>query len=165
VVIKATQIANLLTLMQILSFLFRFALYRCPQIITLKTCACMQWDLIWYNKIFVCVIKNPMERLFLRWLFEGTYKVPNEIETKRNETKSTKPKRNETKRNQRNKTKPTKAKRNQRKQNEIDWYDITLTLICEDLSGFRLNIIWSKIQASSIKALLYVTVCCISIQS
>jgi hypothetical protein len=35
--------------------------------------------------------------------------------TKRNETKSTK-----TKRNQRNKTKPTKAKRNQRKQNEIE---------------------------------------------
>jgi hypothetical protein len=39
----------------------------------------------------------------------GTYKVRNEIETKRNQRK-----RNETKRNQRNKTKPTKAKRNQR---------------------------------------------------
>ena len=77
----------------------------------------------------------------------GTYKVRNEIETKRNETKrnqrkrnetkstktkrnetkSTKTKRNETKRNEtkstkwkRNKTKPTKAKRNQRKQNEIE---------------------------------------------
>ena len=62
----------------------------------------------------------------------GTYKVRNEIETKRNETKSTKTKRSETKstktkRNEtkstkwkRNKTKPTKAKRNQRKQNEIE---------------------------------------------
>ena len=51
---------------------------------------------------------------------QGTYKVWNEIETKRNEinkneTKSTKWKRN--------KTKPTKAKWNQRKQNEIDWYE------------------------------------------
>jgi hypothetical protein len=60
----------------------------------------------------------------------GTYKVRNEIETKRNqrkrnETKSTKTKRNETKSTKwkRNKTKPTKAKRNQRKQNEIDWYE------------------------------------------
>ena len=52
--------------------------------------------------------------------FEGTYKVPNEIETKRNQQK-----RNETKSTKwkRNKTKPTKAKRNQRKQNEIDWYE------------------------------------------
>jgi hypothetical protein len=67
----------------------------------------------------------------------GTYKVRNEIETKRNETKRNQRKRNETKRNQRkrnetkrnetkstkwkrNKTKPTKAKRNQRKQNEIE---------------------------------------------
>ena len=48
-------------------------------------------------------------KIDLRW---GTYKVRNEIETKRNETKSTKTKRNETKRNQRNETKPTKAKRN-----------------------------------------------------
>ena len=48
---------------------------------------------------------------------QGTYKVRNEIETKRNQQK-----RNETKRNEINemKTKPTKAKRNQRKQNEID---------------------------------------------
>ena len=43
--------------------------------------------------------------------FRGTYKVRNEIETKRNETKSTKTKRNETKRNQQ---KPNEAKRNQR---------------------------------------------------
>ena len=57
----------------------------------------------------------------------GTYKVRNEIETKRNETKSTKTKRNEINKNEtkstkwkRNKTKPTKAKRNQRKQNEIE---------------------------------------------
>ena len=64
----------------------------------------------------------------------GTYKVRNEIETKRNETKSTKTKRNETKRNQQKrietkrnqrneneiKTKPTEAKRNQRNQNEIE---------------------------------------------
>ena len=47
----------------------------------------------------------------------GTYKVRNEIETKRNETKSTKTKRNETKRNQRNEN---EIKRNQRKQNEIN---------------------------------------------
>ena len=50
----------------------------------------------------------------------GTYKVRNEIETKRNETKSAKTKRNETKRNQRN---GNEMKRNQRKQNEIDWYE------------------------------------------
>jgi len=44
----------------------------------------------------------------------GTYKVRNEIETKRNETKSTKMKRNETKSTKwkRNETKPTKSKRN-----------------------------------------------------
>jgi hypothetical protein len=64
---------------------------------------------------------------------KGTYKVRNEIETKRNETKRNPRKRNETKRNQRNETKstkwkrnetkPTKAKRNQLKQNEIDWYE------------------------------------------
>ena len=52
----------------------------------------------------------------------GTYKVRNEIETKRNETKSTKTKRNETKstKTKRNETKSTKWKRNQRKQNEIN---------------------------------------------
>ena len=43
---------------------------------------------------------------------KGTYKVRNEIETKRNETKSTKTKRNETKRNE---TKSTKTKRNETK--------------------------------------------------
>ena len=42
----------------------------------------------------------------------GTYKVRNEIETKRNETKSTKTKRNEINETKRNETKPTKAKRN-----------------------------------------------------
>ena len=46
---------------------------------------------------------------------KGTYKVRNEIETKRNQRK-----RNETKRNQRN---GNGMKRNQRKQNEIDWYE------------------------------------------
>ena len=55
----------------------------------------------------------------LEQIYMGTYKVRNEIETKRNETKSTKTKRNETKW-KRNETKPTKAKRNQLKQNEID---------------------------------------------
>ena len=44
--------------------------------------------------------------------FRGTYKVRNEIETKRNQRK-----RNETKRNQRNEN---EIKRNQRKQNEIN---------------------------------------------
>jgi hypothetical protein len=63
-------------------------------------------------------------------MIRGTYKVRNEIETKRTETKRNQRKRNETKRkqqnrnetkqNQRNKTNPTKAKRNQRKQNEIE---------------------------------------------
>ena len=46
----------------------------------------------------------------------GTYKVRNEIETKRNETKRNQRKRNETKRNQQ---KRNETKRNQRKQNEI----------------------------------------------
>ena len=61
---------------------------------------------------------------------KGTYKVRNEIETKRNEINENETKRNQQKRNEtkttkwkRNKTKPTKAKRNQRKQNEIDWYE------------------------------------------
>ena len=49
----------------------------------------------------------------------GTYKVRNEIETKRNETKSTKTKRNETKRNQRNENEIKRNQRNQRKQYEI----------------------------------------------
>ena len=45
-------------------------------------------------------------------IFKGTYKVRKEIETKRNETKSTKTKRNETKRNEINK--------NETKRNEIN---------------------------------------------
>ena len=45
----------------------------------------------------------------------GTYKVRNEIETKRNETKRNQRKRNETKRNE---TKSTKTKRNETKRNE-----------------------------------------------
>ena len=51
----------------------------------------------------------------------GTYKVRNEIETKRNETKRNQQKRNETKRNQRNEN---EIKRNQRKQNEINENEI-----------------------------------------
>ena len=58
---------------------------------------------------------------------QGTYKVRNEIETKRNERKGNQRKRNETKRNQqkRNQTKrnqrnENEIKRNQRKQNEIN---------------------------------------------
>jgi hypothetical protein len=47
----------------------------------------------------------------------GTYKVRNEIETKRNEINENETKRNETKRNQRNEN---EIKRNQRKQNEIE---------------------------------------------
>ena len=52
------------------------------------------------------------------WLkHQGTYKVRNEIETKRNKTKRNQRKRNETKRNQRkrNETKSTKWKRNETK--------------------------------------------------
>ena len=52
---------------------------------------------------------------WMTYIQSGTYKVRNEIETKRNQRK-----RNETKRNQRNETTPTKAKRNQLKQNELD---------------------------------------------
>ena len=59
--------------------------------------------------------------------FKGTYKVRNEIETKRNEINENETKRNETKRNQqkRNETKRNQRnengiKRNQRKQNEIN---------------------------------------------
>ena len=57
----------------------------------------------------------------------GTYKVRNEIETKSTKTKRNQQKRNETKRNQRNEN---ETKRNQRKQNEINEnktkYDIRL---------------------------------------
>ena len=54
--------------------------------------------------------------LFLCGYFPGTYKVRNEIETKRNETKSTKTKRNETKRNEINEN---ETKRNQPNGNEM----------------------------------------------
>jgi hypothetical protein len=51
----------------------------------------------------------------------GTYKVRNEIETKRNETKRNQRKRNETKstKTKRNETKSTKWNET----NEIDWYE------------------------------------------
>ena len=55
------------------------------------------------------------KEIYMKYL--GTYKVRNEIETKRNETKRNQQKRNETKRNQRNEN---EIKRNQRKQNEIN---------------------------------------------
>ena len=57
----------------------------------------------------ICLQGNNKSMVML-----GTYKVRNEIETKRNETKSTKTKRNETKSTKwkLNETKPTKAKRN-----------------------------------------------------
>jgi hypothetical protein len=98
-----------------------------------------QWEN--WNNLFCCNVSFPTDPhrrsrvtgqdmkltyLYLWYpLFQGTYEVQNEIETKRNETKSTKTKRSETKSTKwkRNKTKPTKAKRNQRKQNEIDWYE------------------------------------------
>jgi hypothetical protein len=63
-----------------------------------------QW---WLNSVF---FSNS-------YILLGTYKVRNEIETKRNETKRNQRKRNETKRNQQ---KRNEMKRNQRKQNEIN---------------------------------------------
>ena len=51
----------------------------------------------WYKTFYICI-------------YSGTYKVRNEIETKRNETKSTKMKRNE-----------METKWNET--NEIDWYE------------------------------------------
>ena len=60
---------------------------------------------------------NSLAKYLQGMLFWGTYKVRNEIETKRNGTKRNQRKRNETKRNQRN---GNEMKRNQRKQNEID---------------------------------------------
>jgi hypothetical protein len=66
-------------------------------------------------------VHNILQLSMYHWMTyiqSGTYKVRNEIETKRNQRK-----RNETKRNQRNETTPTKAKRNQLKQNELDWYE------------------------------------------
>jgi hypothetical protein len=55
---------------------------------------------------------------------QGTYKVRNEIETKRNETKSTKTKRNEinkneTKRNEINETNESKTKSTKTKRNRL----------------------------------------------
>ena len=63
---------------------------------------------------------NSLAKYLQGMLFWGTYKVRNEIETKRNETKSTKTKRNETKSTKwkRNETKPTKGKRNMKKWKE-----------------------------------------------
>ena len=54
--------------------------------------------------------------------FKDTYKVRNEIETKRNETKRNETKRNQQKRNEtkRNQRNENGIKRNQRKQNEIN---------------------------------------------
>jgi ATPase subunit of ABC transporter with duplicated ATPase domains len=89
------------------------------------------------SSIWICVILNNCKLDKMIKVSGGTYKVRNEIETKRNETKRNQRKRSETKRNEtkstktkrnetkstkwkRNKTKPTKAKRNQRKQNEIN---------------------------------------------
>ena len=63
----------------------------------------------------VCFVSNLRVKTATRSI-PGTYKVRNEIETKRNETKSTKTKRNETKRNQR---KRNETKRNQRNGNEM----------------------------------------------
>ena len=60
---------------------------------------------------------TKLEKVNLVITDTGTYKVRNEIETKRNETKRNQQKRNETKRNQRNEN---EIKRNQRKQNEIN---------------------------------------------
>ena len=50
---------------------------------------------------------------------QGTYKVRNEIETKRNETKGNQRKRNETKRDETKSKKRNQTKRNQRNENEI----------------------------------------------
>ena len=64
---------------------------------------------------------NVKEKRIIHWKLytvkRGTYKVRNELETKRNETKRNQQKRNEMKRNQRNEN---EIKRNQRKQNEIN---------------------------------------------
>ena len=69
-----------------------------------------------------CVTISPVQivdqlpRVVIRTHRSGTYKVRNEIETKRNETKRNQRKRNETKRNQQ---KRNETKRNQRNENEI----------------------------------------------
>ena len=72
--------------------------------------------------------RDGMERVFTFTCIEnatGTYKVRNEIETKRNETKRNEINKNETKRNEINETKrnqrnENEMKRSQRKQNEIN---------------------------------------------
>ena len=69
--------------------------------------------------------ENLVKHSWDKACFLGTYKVRNEIETKRNETKRNEINENETKRNQqkRNETKSTKWKRNKAKptkQNEIE---------------------------------------------
>ena len=61
-------------------------------------------DSILWPKIYLYVYCHSIDPKF-RPLSMGIYQVRNEIETKQNETKS------------------TKAKRSQRKQNEIDWYE------------------------------------------
>ena len=60
----------------------------------------------------------PIAQLYVQ---RGTYKVRNEIETKRNETKRNQRKRNETKQNEinENETKRNETKRNQRNGNEM----------------------------------------------
>ena len=82
-------------------------------IVNYKQLQCILIFLFSYNKL--CLITMTS----IRW---GTYKVRNEIETKRNETKSTKTKRNQQKRNEtkRNQRNENEIKRNQRKQNEIN---------------------------------------------
>jgi hypothetical protein len=68
--------------------------------------------------IEITLVLLPNRRKSYEWLkHQGTYKVRNEIETKRNKTKRNQRKRNETKRNQRkrNETKSTKWKRNETK--------------------------------------------------
>jgi hypothetical protein len=67
----------------------------------------------------------------------GTYKVRNEIETKRNETKRNQRKRNETKRNE---TKSTKTKRNETKST------VTLFRLSDTLLNFaRMGIFISEL--------------------
>ena len=60
--------------------------------------------------IYTTKYSNKYHRLLLPNRYVGTYKVRNEIETKRNETKRNEINENETKRNQqkRNETKSTK---------------------------------------------------------
>ena len=69
---------------------------------------------MYYLFLFTSFKKVDVHETYLLW---GTYKVRNEIETKRNqrkrnETKSTKTKRNEINETNESKTKSTKTKRN-----------------------------------------------------